>query len=315
MHQQGSKENFKMRTNLKNTLKILILISICHIQNGFASTDFTSSSRAITMCPPGTAYVLQGVCLDTSLDSDTVLPFSSSNSCPTEYENIKGTGFCIKKELTSLTIVGKNYVVNAAGQQCFEGFTRPKNSRICIDKRLGLVITDNRLELIKVHNDSVSSAPNACPIGFYLPSDSKTQLCMSINIALQPRIKLRRLGLFSSGESCEERFIRPKPGQFCRPKKSLVSCGSADLPCDDSLGKTFLAVDDEEGGCCGSKNSTAIIFLPDYSRSSTQQSTALPTGGVDDIKSKPVVVCAPPARGQPLLCVDPSRHPILPITN
>ncbi|WP_086933670.1 hypothetical protein [Agarilytica rhodophyticola] len=302
-----------MRINFIKALKGLTVLGLCYIPTALAANTATLSETRFNICPVGTVKVLDDVCLDKTLDSDTVLPLSSSNTCPTEYIHIKGTRFCIKDQNASITMRRHNYVVKPAADQCFAGFSRLAMSQVCLDNQLGLIEENKRLKLIKASRKikGLSRSANQCVAGFYLPSDG--DYCMSMDVALRPFKELRELGLYSSGEACDEGFVRNNPDEFCRPKKSMLTCGSEDFPCKNAPGDTHLVIEDEGGSCCGSSNSDMILFLTKPQSHSTDQSPATSSApsasAVSDIQLEPVVMCARPARGQPLMCVDPDLTP------
>lgn len=269
--------------------KVLVLVAFLTVLNSTTAQSNQYPKFTGKNCPGNTEQILMDVCIGEGLSHDTVLPLSSSNTCPATYSNLKGTNFCLKRDDLSLSRLDGFYIIKAANKKCFEGFTRIQPSGICIDKRLGLIIEEKKLKLINAPTN-LSFSSNQCAPGFYQPSDA--QQCISLELLLTPYHKLKKLGIHSSGKVCDEDFFRPNEGEFCRPKKSLIKCGTPDSSCKDLPDNTLLLTEEK---CCSAENAKLLIFLPKYEVNSSEA-----------MKYKAALVCdhdaAPPARGQPLSC-------------
>lgn len=297
-------------------LKKLIFASLCASAiHSFPSACANEYRGHYAPCPDGFKKApLPNVCIALTLPGYVVEPLSMNNTCSNELTHLPGVPFCMATNV-SLNIVNAQYLVaGPINKICPENFSRAPYSSICIANHLSLALVDHVLTLLAptlncpeayeqlpgartctaiIDNTKPYPLPSLfepeCAPGFIKPPGE--HFCLSFALALSTSSTVN-YGITPPPGACPAFWEKRKTGGFCIPEYSLISCGATTFPCTQQPGDHFSVV--KGFVCCPDNPSTTLGRIPAF-----DQHSAL------NFISKPIVMCGPPARGEPLACEAP----------
>ncbi|MDN3638615.1 hypothetical protein QWY82_07340 [Simiduia curdlanivorans] len=263
-------------------------------------------------CPTGFYSTLPGVCVASSLNSDTITPLSSANGCPSTYEHTPGTQFCSRPNV-ALNWENEHYLVTGpVHKDCPSNFSRVPGSQVCIATHLSLALVDRTLTLLAPKlacpqgfeqlpkarsctaiqtgqgqaTDASIAMPDCAP-GFIKPPH--VHFCIAYSVARNTSDRVN-FGITPPAGDCPTFWTKHAVGGFCLPISTAVSCGPGSFPCTHRPGDKVAIVDDP--GCCPDSSTVIIGHMPGFNGD-----------GALDLTAKPVVMCLPPGEGEHLNCV------------